>query len=259
MATLNGVPASPDQLEALGLANYGHFTALQVEGGGVRGYSLHLERLARDCREVFGVDLDQAAVRAYVRQAVEDSGRDELGIRVTVFAPDMDLSRPGATEPGILVSVRPAAQRPSPPLRVQSRRYEREHPGVKHIALFGTLSERRAARAAGFDDAVFMDGARFLSEGPTWNIGFYDGERIIWPSAEVLPGITMRLLKRVHEDSLSAPINLRDIPQMRAAFVTNVTVGVRPLAGIDGVSFPTDSPILDVLRREFEEIPREEI
>lgn len=36
MAHLNGARATPDDLEALALVNYGHFTSMRVEDGRVR-------------------------------------------------------------------------------------------------------------------------------------------------------------------------------------------------------------------------------
>ncbi|MFD5177862.1 hypothetical protein ACFWM1_18780 [Nocardia sp. NPDC058379] len=56
---LNGRPVALEELLALGLVGYGHFTSMRIERGrGVRGLALHLARLARDCREVFAAELD---------------------------------------------------------------------------------------------------------------------------------------------------------------------------------------------------------
>jgi hypothetical protein len=63
---LNGAPASIDQVRVLALTNYGHFTSMLVQDFRVRGLSLHMERLTRDCRQLFDVDLDTDAVRHYV-------------------------------------------------------------------------------------------------------------------------------------------------------------------------------------------------
>ena len=49
---LNGVLPTMDQVKALALTNYGHFTSMLAEDGRVRGLSLHLQRLARDCRTI---------------------------------------------------------------------------------------------------------------------------------------------------------------------------------------------------------------
>lgn len=69
MAELNGRPVGADELQALALTNYGHFTSMRVEDGRVRGLALHLERLARDCRAVFGAELDTGRVRELARRA----------------------------------------------------------------------------------------------------------------------------------------------------------------------------------------------
>jgi Amino-transferase class IV len=110
MTSFNGAPVTPEQLEPLALVNYGHFTSFQVEEGAVRGFSHHLDRLATDCKAVFGVDLDREAVRGFIKDEVERSGKSNLGIRVTVFDPSIDMGRPArAASPGVLVSVRPPA------------------------------------------------------------------------------------------------------------------------------------------------------
>jgi branched-subunit amino acid aminotransferase/4-amino-4-deoxychorismate lyase len=55
------------------------------------------------------------------------------------------------------------------------------------------------------------------------------------------------------------PVNLRDVPFMRAAFATNTTIGIRPITAIDGVSLPGDAEIFQLLRKSYEEIPAERI
>ncbi|ACY95659.1 MULTISPECIES: aminotransferase class IV family protein [Thermomonospora] len=259
MAELDGAPVAPEALQALGLINYGHFTSMRVDDQHVRGLSHHLDRLVRDCREVFDADLNRDKVREYIRRAIRDKPGSFV-VRVTVFDPDLELGRPGATaEPRILVTTRPAGAWPPPPMRVQSASYRRDLPHVKHIGLFGQLWCRRNAQLNGFDDALFIDSSSFVTEGATWNIGFYDGDRVIWPSADVLPGVTMRLITQVHEQTITAPVNLRDVPSMEAAFATNTTVGVRPITAIDNVQLPAEHPIFETLRKEYEEIPPERI
>jgi branched-subunit amino acid aminotransferase/4-amino-4-deoxychorismate lyase len=182
----------------LALLNYGHFTSMRVEDHRIRGLSHHLERLVRDCRALFAVTLDRDLVRGYLRQALAGRG-GALVVRVTIFDPVADLGHPAtAGQPSVLVTTRAAAGLPLPPLRVQSGVYLRDLPAVKHVGLFGALWQRRDAQLNGFDDAVFTDAESYLSEGPTWNLGVFDGEQVIWPNAEVLPGVTMRLLQQVH-------------------------------------------------------------
>ncbi|MER6946222.1 aminotransferase class IV family protein [Nonomuraea sp. NPDC000554] len=259
MAELNGEPVPPDALQALGLVNYGHFTTMRVEDQCVRGLSHHLDRLARDCHLIFGADLDRERVRDHVRHALRDT-RGSTVVRVTVFDPDLELGHPGAeAHPQVLVTLRPAVPLPPSPIRVRTVRYQRDLPAVKHVGLFGPLRSRREAQLAGFDDVLFVDSTSFVTEGATWNVGFYDGERVVWPSDGILPGITMRLLQQVHDQTITAPVNLADLATMQAAFATNAAIGARPITAIDGLTLPGDHPIFELLRKEYEQIPAETI
>jgi len=259
MAELNGVPVTLDELKALALTNYGHFTSMRIENQRIRGLSHHLERLVRDCRVLFGHELDRQQIREYVRHAT--AGRDgTFVVRVTIYDPDLDLGRPGAkAEPKVLVTTRPTGAWPMSPLRVRSVPYVRELPEHKHVGLLGPLWHRRNAQLDGFDDCVFTDPELYISEGATWNIGFFDGQQVIWPNAEVLIGVTMRLLQQVHDATSLGPVNLSDLPRMEAAFATNTAIGVRAITAINDVEFPDAHPILDTLRKEYEEIPAEAV
>ncbi|MFF4992021.1 aminotransferase class IV family protein [Streptosporangium saharense] len=259
MAELNGAPVPPEAWQALSLVNYGHFTSMRVHEQHIRGLSHHLERLAQDCRLLFAADLDRDYVRDLIRHAIKgDNGT--FVARVTVFDPQGDLGHPGASSrPSILVTTRPAPSWPAAPMRVQTACYHRELPKVKHVGLLGSLWHRRQAQSRGYDDALFVDNASFISEGATWNIGFFDGDRIIWPDADMLPGVTMRLLRQVHDDSISTPLNTRDVPAMQAAFATNTAVGVRPISTIDGTSLDDTHPIFTTLQKEYAEIPPERL
>ncbi|MFI6444929.1 aminotransferase class IV family protein [Kitasatospora sp. NPDC050543] len=256
MAELNGRPVSPEALAALALTNYGHFTTLRVEDRRARGLALHLDRLVRDCRTVFAAELDPERVRALLRRAV-GAAAGPLVARVTVFDPALEVGQPGATgaEPAVLVTIRPAPALPLPPLRVRSVPYAREFPAVKHVGLFGLLAHRAAAQRAGYDDALFTDGRGCVSEGGTWNAAFHDGERLVWPDAECLPGVTMALLRQVWDTSGTAAVPLAEVAGYRAAFATNAAVGVRAIASVDGVALAVDDPVTGLLRAAYAEIP----
>ncbi|GGZ82058.1 aminotransferase class IV family protein [Streptomyces echinoruber] len=258
MAELNGRPVDPDALLTLALTNYGHFTSMRVDDQRVRGLSLHLERLVRDCKTVLGAELDPEKVRGYVRHvAGELTG--SFVVRITVFDPAVEMGRPDkATNPNVLVTVRPAAALPLPPLRVKSVRYERDVPMVKHAGLFGALHARRTALLDGFDDALFVGADDRISEGGTWNVAFIGEDGVVWPKAEVLPGVTMALLQQIGQHH-TAPVTLADAQGMQAAFATNTTIGVRAISAIDDVPMTTEHPVLTQLRDAYLAIPGERL
>ncbi|MFE0852146.1 aminotransferase class IV family protein [Streptomyces mutabilis] len=260
MATLDGKPVAADDLLGLALTNIGHFTSMRVsDDGSIRGLSLHMERLARDCKIVWNADLDTDHVRWCVRHALESQQRPCV-VRVTIFDPKTGMGHPAAADdPHVLVSVRKAGALPPPPLRAKSIVYERDLPEVKHVGLFGALHARGAAQRADFDDALFVGRDGLVSEGGTWNVAFVDQEgTVVWPAAPVLPGVTMALLRQ-HAEHRVATITLDQAKGMAAAFATNTSVGVRPLSAIDDTEFPVEHPSLRQLQETYLSIPGESL
>ena len=225
---------------------------MRVDDQRVRGLTLHLERLTRDCRRIFDADLDPDRVRHLLRHTLADTAGSVL-VRVTVFDPDLELGRPGAdAEPQLLVTTRLAATAPLPPLRLQSAPHCRELPEVKHVGLFGALRWRRVAQRNGFDDALFTDAGAAISEAATSNIGFVDGERIVWPEADCLAGVTMRLINKARQaDATTTPVTISDLAGVDAVFATNAVVGVRSVSAVDGIQWSDEHPVLDILRRQY--------
>lgn len=259
MGEINGVPVTAPDLERLGLTNYGHFTSMRVEeDGGVRGLSLHMARLSRDCETVFGVELDTDRVLGYVRQAVSHHTGAFI-VRVTVFDPGLTMGNiSDPAEPQVLVTTRPAGQMLALPLTAKTFTFSRDLPLVKHIGLFSQLRLRRAAQMSGFDDAIFVEADGRVCEGATWNLGFVDRDGVVvWPEAPALPGVTMRLLQTAHADAVTIPVTRAMLSEMRAAFATNVSFGVRTVEAIDDVRFSPDDFTLDLMRKIYSELPSE--
>lgn len=60
-------------------------------------------------------------------------------------------------------------------------------------------------------------------------------------------------------NQITTPVHFADIPNMAAAFATNVTIGVRSVSALDDVQFPQDHPVLAVLRDAYAGIPGERL
>lgn len=260
---LNGAAARVEDLRALVQTNYGHFSAMRVEDGGVRGLDLHLARLDAATRELFGSALPHERVRGYLRHAL--TGARAASVRVNVFARTLDrehLDR--AVEPDVLVLVTPPRPAPIAPLRVKSCVYVRDTAAVKHVGTFPLFHHRRMAQRDGFDDALFADAAGRISEGSIWNVGFVAADgAVVWPDAPQLDGVSMQLLKaglaRSGVSSIVRTVRLADLPDYRAAFFTNASVPARPIATVDAHRFEVDGAQVDVLRRCYESNPPQPI
>ncbi|MFI6152896.1 aminotransferase class IV [Kitasatospora sp. NPDC051170] len=257
---IDGAPADPARLAALGLLNYGHFTTLRAEAGRVRGLSLHLDRLVRDCRTLFAAGLDRAAVRERVRAVLPADGAPVI-VRVTVYDPGLGLERPSApAAPALLVTTRPAPTAEPAPLRVRTTAYRRELPEVKHVGLFGLVHHRRQAQLAGFDDVLLVDEEGRVTEGATWNLGLLAGRKLVWPQGPVLPGVTAALIEGAYEGPQSHRlVHLSELADYDGAFAVNAGIGVRPIAGVDAAAFDPAHPVLAELRAAYRSVEPEEL
>ncbi|MGF6881735.1 branched-subunit amino acid aminotransferase/4-amino-4-deoxychorismate lyase [Nocardia sp. GP40] len=258
---LNGAPVTLADLAPLGLVNYGHFTSMRVVSGSVRGLSLHLDRLTRDCRQVFATDLDPDRVRDHVRHALREV-TEPVTVRVTIYDPAIELGNPGGpAHPHVLVTTRSAPAVPQAPMSLQSMVYARDLPRVKHIGLFGALHHRAAAKRAGFDDVVFTTPDGKITEIATSNIGFITSAgQLVWPHADVLVGTTMRLLTQARdEDVVTEPVTLDRLGEFVGAVATNAAVGVRAVSRVDNTQWSIEHELIEILRKDYESIPPQKI
>jgi branched-subunit amino acid aminotransferase/4-amino-4-deoxychorismate lyase len=228
---------------------YGHFTAMQVRGGRVRGLDLHLERLDAGNRELFDAPLDGSRVRDLVRHALRDGS--DASVRVYAFAPDDD-------EVSVMITVREPKGPPDHPVSLRSVPYQRSVPHTKHISDFGQAYYGRLARRAGFDDALLTDPDGAVSECAIANIAVFDGTSVVWPDAPALQGITMQLLQRGLPDaglaSRRASVRLADLSTYPSAFVTNAR-GVAPVGRVDDLTVSVDRDLMETVTHAYASVP----
>lgn len=254
---LNGrVPSDIAEIQRLATWNYGHFTSMQVRGFAVRGLALHLARLSDANEEFFdfhmGID-DEQRLLGLIRHALGDEPDASVQVR---FLPAAERDAP----PDIVVSVSdPASDAPGPPLRVRTDGYRRDWPSHKHAATMGLTYAARRAKRAGYDDALFVGPDNLVTEGTTWNVAFHDGDRVIWPQAPMLKGVTMVLLQLALSMNGTPwtlrPVDAVELPLLSAAAAVNSIWPAQPIGSIDGVPFPSDGKLVSLLREAWESVP----
>ncbi|MDI1290977.1 MAG: class IV aminotransferase, partial [bacterium] len=88
------------------------------------------------------------------------------------------------------------------------------------------------------------------------------GSRIVWPMQPALQGVTKSLLeaacKREGIESVSEPVNVRDMSEFSAAFLSN-SVGVAPVGRIGAQELGDPGPVVELLGRLYESTPWDEI
>ncbi|MFE2383271.1 aminotransferase class IV [Streptomyces misionensis] len=262
---VNGAEADGEDLKVLARATYAHFSSMQARGGAVRGLDLHLKRLADNTRELFGTGLDADRVRSFVRHALR-ARPDAASVRVTVFSRRQDaVLRGEEVAPDVAVTTGDPLPARTAPVRLRTVAYERDLAHVKHAGTFGLGLHRRRAVLAGYDDALFVDRDGRIGEASVSNIGFFDGERVVWPRAAVLPGITMQLLERglaaKGVPSERREVHLRDLGTWAAgtpglaAFLSNSISSAVPVAGVDETALAVDPAVTDLLVGCYETNP----
>ncbi|HXR73585.1 aminotransferase class IV [Actinocrinis sp.] len=240
------------------LGGYGHFTAMQVRGGRVRGLDFHLARLDAATRELFGVELSGERILAHLRHALgDDSGENDdrdgttrdASVRINVFSPDGSAEPPAGVEPeiSVLLTVRPPYEMPAGPLTLCSVPYQRPFAHIKHVGGFAQGHYIKLVERRGFDEPLLVGEGGLIAEGAITNVGFIQGDAVVWPQAPMLLGIGMQVLQR----ELSAAdvpqhhrrVLLDDLAAFDGAFVTN-SRGIATVRRIDELDIPLDAPLL---------------
>lgn len=230
--------------------SYGHFTAMQVRSGAVRGLELHLTRLASANREMFDADVDGDRVRELVRHALGDVA--DASVRVSLVTADPDDA------PVTMVTVRPPSELSARPHRMLSVPYQRPLPHLKQVGGgFGQVYHHRLAQRRGYTEILLTAPDGSISEGGITNVVFFDGTDLVWPTAPQLAGVTMGLVEpRLAAAGLPtrrADVRMAELPSFGAVFVTN-SHGVAPVERIDDLALPVADELLGHLTQIYESV-----
>ncbi|WP_415289482.1 aminotransferase class IV [Brevundimonas sp. S1H14] len=259
---IDGRPAGLEDLGHQALINYGALTSFVVEQGGVRGLDRHLDRLNRSALELFGEAVAEQRLREQMRAAL--AGRTGAWLRISLFSRELSLRQPdwiGA--PQVMISV---SSPPSPlphGVRLQSQTYGREASHLKHVATMGLLRARRMARLAGYDDALFTDAEGRICEGSLWNVGFIQGDTVVWPDAPMLDGVAQALirdaLERAGAPQRKAVVRLTDLSRFDGAFLCNSATPAAEIAAIDNHVFSGAADAVQQIGALWRSQPRQKI
>jgi branched-subunit amino acid aminotransferase/4-amino-4-deoxychorismate lyase len=258
--TINGVAAQADALDRLVANNYGCFTSMQVREASVPGLGLHLRRLRDNSEELFAAAPDPHALQDWMRQAV--AGQPDCSLRTSLLCLDLAPVLSGRpVVPDVVVQVDLPRESSTEALRVRTVAYQRETPWIKHRATHGLTREVRAARRAGYDDALLTDQHGFLTEGSFWNLCVHDGRSWVFPEAAVLDGVTQQLIQGAMTQAGTSfrtrPVHPREAGELTAAFAMNSTSAHLPVVAIDGTEVRSDPDRVDELTRIWGSITAE--
>ncbi|SKC82452.1 aminotransferase class IV [Krasilnikoviella flava] len=236
---VDGRPATAAQVASTD----GHFTAMQVRGGGVQGLAHHLGRLDAAHREIFGVPLDGDRVRRLVRHAL--AGQTDASVRVVLRDADH-----------VAVQVAEPRQPPTRPQRLRSVPYLRPFAHLKHLGGFAQAQWARVAAREGYDDALLTGPGGIVAESSIANIGFVEPDgQVIWPAAPHLRGTGLALVAET-TPSRAASVRLDDLGGFVGTFLVN-SLGIVAVASVDDTVLPAATAHVEAVRRRVAALPRD--
>ncbi len=215
---------------------------MRAYGGRVFRLADHLDRLKQSASRI-GLPLPEGLAAA-VQETVSANGIAEAAVRLTAsrgLGPG--LEPPDPAEPTVVIAVRPA---PTAPALVRAglargRLNERAPTaGLKRLGYLDAIVELRAARAAGYDDVVFLDTAGHLAEGAYSNLILWAGDAVRTPplSCGVLPGITRQTVLEIARDAghevAEEPLDPAVLQAAEEAFLTSSIREIAPLVAVSG-------------------------
>jgi branched-chain amino acid aminotransferase len=193
----------------------------------------HMDRL-EESAHLLGIDttLDRQAIRAALRQIIDQAGYPESRYRITVPADNPDT---------IYFSVEPLREVPrelrDTGVKMQTVRAKRSNPSAKDTRWMDARVPLKAQLREGIYEGLLVDEHGIILEGLTSNFyAILDGE-LRTAGSEVLNGISRRIVVTVAPSIIplrEEPVAVEDIPRLTEAFMTSSARGVIPVVKIDG-------------------------
>lgn len=133
--------------------------------------------------------------------------------------------------------------------------------GVKSANYLDNLLAKKAARAAGADDALLLSTRGLVAETSAANIFAVCNDMLTTPdlASGALPGVTRATVLRLARESGLAvaerPVDLAELAGCSELFVTNSLVGLMPVTSLDGRKISDGpGPVATMLTAKFREL-----
>ena len=259
---LNGslMPRSQASISALDygfLYGFGLFETMRAYRGQVFRLDSHLNRLSR-AAEILGLPIRTLELKEAVMDTLRANRLDDARIRITVSPGEGEMVPDPSTcsKPTVLIMAGRYQPYPQEVYQkgfraiVSSIRRNSQSPlsRLKSTSYLESMLAREEARAAGVDEALFLNEKGLLAEASMSNI-FVVTEGILRTPGEesgILPGITrgtiLELAPQVGIAALEGDIEPDELLHAKEAFLTNSLMEVMPLTEVEGKPVGSGSP-----------------
>ena len=258
---LNGalVPHSAVRLDPLAqgfLMGLGVYDSLLLRAGLPVFLTKHLRRLAGGAARLGLPAPDAATVEFAIAALVEAHGLTEGRVRITLGAGPSPTVLPAADGNITLITLAPLTPvKAGAALAVTPFRRNEHSPlaGIKFTACAENILAQRAALAAGFDEALFLNTAGNVCECAFSNIFLISAGRVLTPplTSGCLAGVTREVVLELcashgihaEEETLTA----ESLHEADEIFVTSSIRGIQPVHRLDGRAFSARGRITGLL------------
>lgn len=234
----------------------GVYETARLHRGGYFRFHAHYRRLAAGAEALRIPVPPEEELAGIARELSRRNGLQDGSLRITLTRGrgGRGLGTAGAGSPTLLVTLQPMA----PDWREQAERGWRlitathtRHPPpdllplpLKSLGRIHAILARLEAEAAGADDALLLSPDGAVTEGPTWNIFWRQGDELYTPAPEVgvLEGVTRAVVLGL-ADELGLAVHVGRWPRSRLdaaeeIFLTMTSLGLVPVARLDERTFP---------------------
>ncbi len=248
----------------------GIYETLRAYDGVVFMLDEHVERLFRSASLIgLGVPKSPEAIKKAVYKTMKANRVKEAIVRITVSrgAGPVGLDPALCPEPTFVIFAGQFKKYPrhyyqkgvSIAIADTRRNYRRAlDPRIKSLNFLNNVLAKIEAKKKGVYEAVMLNYRGYLAEGTVANIFFIKNNVLCTPSVQVgiLDGITRRIIldaaKELHIETREGRFRPEDIHDAQEVFISNTTMEVMPVAGIEKVKkFPGPGSVTRLLHKAY--------
>ncbi len=232
------------------LRGYGIFDFLRTYHGKPMHPEANIQRLFNSAEEI-GLKMPWSPdeVLSIVKQTLDKNDHAESQIRIVVTGGSSTNDITPGNAPRLLVLVTPVH---SPPdqfytdgAKIVTVRASRYLPSAKTINYIPAIRALEVAKAHDAVEAIYVNLASQALEGTTTNLFIFQGNVLITPEENILPGITRTTLLKLVQDVFIVEIrniHLDELYQADEVFITAANRQVMPIVRVDDQTIGTGKP-----------------
>ena len=248
------LPAESASISVLDLGflrGVGAFETLRTYGGHPHAVAEHLGRLWESAAS-FGVTpcFSETALRRCLADIRQRSGHDELRVNLVVTPGNHTSGVFGADRPTWVAIARDVHAPPDGWYRdgVTAVTFQaaRHLPTLKTTSYLSGKYGLELAERAGAHEAFYVSDEGYVSEGVTSNVLVVQGQRVMTPDRDCLPGITKAGIRPLAEALgltwYECRLTRDDLYTADEVWITSAVRELLPIVGIDGRTIGTGRP-----------------